>query len=195
VRNPATIIPLGRIVISQLARELPRWLAGHDDSFFVCLNLSVKELADRELVDGLLSAPFLERPGQLVIEVTESLELQENSEAEANLDRLRGHGVGIAIDDFGAGFSNFTRLEHLRPSLLKVDRSLVRRAGSENEGGVAFLTAATSVAASLNCDVVAEGVETQAEAQVVGLLGVRYVQGFRYSEPAPIGAFLESSVT
>jgi len=188
------IIPLGRIVISQLARELPRWLAGHDDSFFVCLNVSVKELADRELVDGLLSAPFLERPDQLVIEVTESLELQENSEAEASLDRLRGHGVRIAIDDFGAGFSNFTRLEHLRPSLLKVDRSLVRRAGSENEGGVAFLTAATSVAASLNCDVVAEGVETQAEAQVVGLLGVRYVQGFRYSKPAPIEAFLESSV-
>lgn len=70
----------------------------------------------------------------------------------------------------------------------------MRRAGSETEGGVAFLTAATSVAASLNCDVVAEGVETLAEAQVVTLLGVRYVQGYRYCEPGPIEAFLESSV-
>ena len=54
---------------------------------------------------------------------------------------------------------------------------------------VAFLTAATSVAASLNCDVVAEGVETQAEAEVVQLLGIAYVQGFRYRKPGPIEEF------
>jgi len=65
----------------------------------------------------------------------------------------------------------------------------VRRAGSEKEGGVAFLTAATSVAASLNCDVVAEGVETQAEAEVVQLLGIAYVQGFRFQKPGPIEEF------
>ncbi len=188
------IIALGRIVLRQLAHELPRWFASHDDDFFVCVNLSVKELADAPLVDDLISEPFLQRPSQLVVEVTESLELQDTSEAETNLGRLRAAGFRIAIDDFGAGFSNFTRLEHLKPSLLKIDRSLVRRAGSEHEGGVAFLTAATSVAASLNCDVVAEGVETPAEAQVVELLGVRYVQGFRYAEPAPIEAYLETSV-
>ena len=188
------IITLGRIVLRQLAHELPRWFASHDDDFFVCVNLSVKELADAPLVDDLISETFLQRPSQLVVEVTESLELQDTSEAETNLGRLRAAGFRIAIDDFGAGFSNFTRLEHLKPSLLKIDRSLVRRAGSEHEGGVAFLTAATSVAASLNCDVVAEGVETPAEAQVVELLGVRYVQGFRYAEPAPIEAYLETSV-
>jgi len=187
------IITLGRIVVDQLARELPRWLAAHDDDFFVCVNLSAKELADRPLVDQIVGGPLATHARHLRVEVTESLELQENSEAEANLERLRNIGVRLVIDDFGAGFSNFTRLERLQPSMLKVDRSLVRRAGSEQEGGVAFLTAATSVAASLNCDVVAEGVETQAEAQVVELLGVRYLQGFRYGQPAPIGAFLEAA--
>lgn len=186
------IITLGRIVVRQLAQDLPRWFESQPDDFFVCLNLSAKELADEPLVQDLLAGQFARRPSQIVIEVTESLELQDTSEAEANLERLRTAGMRIAIDDFGAGFSNFTRLEHLQPSLLKIDRSLVRRAGSENEGGVAFLTAATSVAASLNCEVVAEGVETQAEAQVVELLGVRFVQGFRYSRPAPIDAFLVS---
>jgi EAL domain-containing protein (putative c-di-GMP-specific phosphodiesterase class I) len=157
--------------------------------FFVSVNLSVKELADGPLVDELLESELGTHLDRLVVEVTESLELQESSEAERNLERLRAAGVRIAIDDFGAGFSNFTRLEHLRPSLIKIDRSLVRRAGSEKEGGVAFLTAATSVAASLNCDVVAEGVETQAEAEVVQLLGIAYVQGFRYRKPGPIEEF------
>ena len=131
---------------------------------------------------------------RLVVEVTESLELQESSEAERNLERLRAAGLRIAIDDFGAGFSNFTRLEHLRPSLIKIDRSLVRRAGSEKEGGVAFLTAATSVAASLNCAVVAEGVETQAEAEVVRVLGIDYVQGFRYQRPGPVEQFRPQTI-
>jgi two-component system CheB/CheR fusion protein len=186
------IITLSHIVMRHLAVELPRWFASMEDDFFVCVNLSVKELGDTPLIDRVL-AGGLPCPERIVVEVTESLELQENSEAEGNLDRLREAGMRVAIDDFGAGFSNFTRLERLQPSLIKIDRSLVHRAGSENAGGVAFLTAATSVAASLNCDVVAEGVETQAEAQVVDLLGVKYLQGFLFAEPGPIEMFLATT--
>jgi diguanylate cyclase (GGDEF)-like protein len=186
------IISLGRTVVRHLAGDLPRWLDTAPADFFVSLNLSVKELADTPLVEEILALGcHLDR---LVLEVTESLELQESSEAERNLERLREAGLRVAIDDFGAGFSNFTRLEHLRPSLIKIDRSLVRRAGSEKDGGVAFLTAATSVAASLGCAVVAEGVETQAEAEVVQLLGIEYVQGFRYQRPGPIEQFRPSAV-
>lgn len=187
------ILALGRIVIRQLAADLPRWLDMSPPDFFVTVNLSVRELADGPLVDDLLEelAGSLDR---VVVEVTESLELQESSEAERNLERLRAAGVRIAIDDFGAGFSNFTRLEHLRPSLIKIDRSLVRRAGSETEGGVAFLTAATSVAASLDCDVIAEGVETHEEAEVVQLLGIPYLQGFLLARPGPIDAFVTPPV-
>ena len=186
------IIPLGRIVVRHLAGDLPTWLDAAPADFFLSLNLSVKELTDTPLVEEILAlGHYLDR---LVVEVTESLELQESSEAERNLERLRAAGLRIAIDDFGAGFSNFTRLEHLRPSLIKIDRSLVRRAGSEKEGGVAFLTAATSVAASLNCAVVAEGVETQAEAEVVRVLGIDYVQGFRYQRPGPVEQFRPQTI-
>ncbi len=184
------IVPIGRIMLSRLADDLPRWLQARDEDFFICLNLSVMELSDRGLVEELVTGPLSEASSRLVVEVTESFELQESSDAVDNLERIRDVGFRIAIDDFGAGFSNFTRLERLRPALLKIDRALVRRAGSEVEGGVAFLTAATSVAASLNCDVIAEGVQTQAEAQVVALLGVRYVQGFRYARPGPLEQWL-----
>ena len=186
------IVGIGRILIERVAQDMPRWIAEQDKDFFVCLNLSVKELSDRYLVDLMVTGPLSQFARRIMVEVTESLELQESPEAGANLERLRDAGMRIAIDYFGAGFSNFTRLEQLQPALLKIDRALVRRAGSEIEGGVAFLTAATSVAASLNCDVVAEGVQTQGEAQVVKLLGVRYVQGFRYARPAPIEEWLDS---
>ncbi len=189
------IIPLGRLVMRHLGLDVPHWLAAAPADFFVSMNLSVKELADVPLVDELLGGPLRPSLDRLVVEVTESLELQESSEAERNIERLRAAGIRIAIDDFGAGFSNFTRLEHLRPSLIKIDRSLVRRAGNEKEGGVAFLTAATSVAASLNCDVVAEGVETPEEAEVVQLLGITYVQGFRYGQPGPIEQFRHTPST
>lgn len=188
--NSGQIVAIGRVLVSRLAADMPTWLATTDDDFFVSLNLSVKELADESLVHEIVEGPLSAYAGRLVVEVTESLELQESSEAGTNLQRIRDTGMRIAIDDFGAGFSNFTRLERLQPALLKIDRSLVRRAGSEVEGGVAFLSAATSVAASLNCDVIAEGVQTQSEAQVVALLGVRYVQGFRYARPGPLSQWL-----
>lgn len=186
------IVPIGRLMLAELAQDVPRWVETHDEDFFICLNLSVREVCDRSIVDELVAGPLSQYASRLMVEITESLELQESSEATVHLERIRTAGMRIAIDDFGAGFSNFTRLEKLRPSLLKIDRALVRRAGSEVEGGVAFLTAATSVAATLNCDVVAEGVQTQGEAQVVQLLGVRYVQGYRYARPGPIEHWLDS---
>lgn len=183
------IVAIGRIVLDRLAADMPEW-AAMDEDFFVCVNLSVKEMSDEGLVESLVAGPLREFASRIVLEVTESLELHESSEAGVHLQRVRDAGFRIAIDDFGAGFSNFTRLEKLRPSILKIDRSLVRRAGSEVEGGVAFLSAATSVAASLNCDVIAEGIQTRSEAQVVELLGVRYLQGFRYGQPGPMRQWL-----
>ncbi len=189
------IVPIGRLLLRQLEADMPRWLASQDPDFFIAANLSVKELADQGLIGQLVTGPLSQYANRIVIEITESQELQQNPEALLHLERVRDAGMRVAIDDFGAGFSNLTRLEELRPSLLKIDRSLVRRAGSEVEGGVAFLTAATSVAASLGCDVVAEGVETAAEAQVTQLMGVRYVQGYRYARPAPIDVWLTSAVS
>lgn len=109
------IISLGRIVLRQLALGTAA-MAGPSRPGLLRVRQSVGAGTGRwPLVEELLDSDLTQRPSQLVIEITESLELQENSEAAANLTRLREAGMRIAIDDFGAGFSNFTRLERLHP--------------------------------------------------------------------------------
>lgn len=120
--------------------------------------------------------------------MTESSDLPARPSVAHGVDRLRAAGYRLAVDDFGAGFSNFSRLEQLRPDFLKIDRSLVARAGSGVDGGVAFLAAARSVAESLRCQVVAEGVQTAAERDTARELGITLGQGFLLSAPVPAAA-------
>jgi diguanylate cyclase (GGDEF)-like protein len=184
------IVAMSREVIRLLEADVEEILGRAPADFFIDLNLSVKDLADDGLVERLASGPLGAVADRLVLEVTESLELVPGTDADRNLGRLRSAGLQVAIDDFGAGFSNFTRLEQLDPTLIKIDRSLVARAGDRNEGGVAFLAAATAVAASLRCEVVAEGIETEAEADIAALLGIEHGQGHLFGRPAPLANLL-----
>lgn len=184
------IVAIGHQVVDILLADLPRWLQDAPDDFFVSVNLSVKELADEALINRLLTGLGSEYAQSVVVEITESLELEGNAEAQGNLARLRLAGIRAAIDDFGTGFSNFTRLERLKPAILKVDRSLVRKAASQASEDRTFLAAATSVAASLHCEVVAEGVDDDATAAVIKQPGIRFVQGYWFGRPAPMETYL-----
>jgi EAL domain-containing protein (putative c-di-GMP-specific phosphodiesterase class I) len=104
---------------------------------------------------------------------------------------LQTTGYGIAVDDFGSGFSNFTYLENIRPHLVKIDRSIVVRAGAEADSGSAFLAATVDVAKSLNCAVLAEGIEDEQEEAAVTSLAIDYMQGYRYGRPTPLGSLLK----
>ena len=154
---------IGRLILEVVERDVDQVLAALPPDGFLAVNLSARELSDDIHLDRLLAGPLHASAGRLVLEVTESSELLEKSDITHRLVRLRAAGYRLAVDDFGAGFSNFTRLEAMRPDILKIDRALVARAGSGEEGGVAFLAAARSVAESLHCPVIAEGVQTAAE--------------------------------
>ncbi len=179
------IIAISHEQVVYLERDLPRLIQAHGRGFLVTYNLSSRELSDSRLVDAVIQrlGPYSRHA---LLEVTESLELNESSQAAENLDRLRQAGLRIAIDDFGAGYSNLTRLERLRPTFLKTDRSLVQRAGSDMAEGGAFLRAACALADSLGCDVVVEGIETPQEEMAARASGARYVQGYRYARPGPL---------
>ena len=180
------IVAIGRLLLDQVERDIHRVLDVLPDDGFLTVNLSVRELLDELHLERLLTGPLQASAGRVYLEVTESSELLEKADISQRLERLRSAGYRLAIDDFGAGFSNFTRLEAMRPDLLKIDRSLVVRAGGGEEGGVAFLTAARSVAESLHCPVIAEGVETTAERDVVLATGITLAQGYLFGRPVPL---------
>jgi diguanylate cyclase (GGDEF)-like protein len=180
------IVAIGRLILEVVERDIDQVLATLPADGFLAINLSARELADDQHLERLLAGPLQACAGHVVLEVTESSELLEKADIPNRLVRLRAAGYRLAVDDFGAGFSSFTRLEALRPDLLKIDRSLVARAGGGKEGGVAFLAAARSVAESLHCPVIAEGIETADERDVVLATGITLAQGYLLGRPVPL---------
>ncbi|GAA2051736.1 EAL domain-containing protein [Williamsia deligens] len=156
----------------------------------VAVNLSAAELDERDIVDWLMvwaPAGGIER---IVVEVVESTLLDPASRAMDNLGVLRRLGAIVSIDDFGTGYSNLELLDRLEPGVMKVDRSLVRRA-REDERGRKILRAAIEVAKALDAQVVLEGVEDEAMAQLAVDLDADLVQGFHVARPMPIDELID----
>lgn len=186
------VVQLGRQVVHLLEENLPD-LFDVMPQGFVNLNLSAKELSDPQLTERLRTGPLARVSHRIFVEVTESLELLARSAGDRALSELRKLGYRLAIDDFGTGFSSFHRLSELRPDMVKIDRSLVVRAGSDQPDGDAFLVAASGIARALGCPIVAEGVETDAEHESVVHLDIDFAQGYRYARPAPLNALAASA--
>lgn len=176
------VIAIGRLALAHLTHDLPTIHAADPDAR-VSFNLCVRQLTDPVLIGLLLKPPLIQQAARLIVEVTESFELSASTTAHQNLQRLVRAGYQIAIDDFGSGFSNFVQLQEIGRHIIKLDRTLIVRAGTRDPASLAVLSAALAVARSLASEVLAEGVETEAEAAIVTELGIPLVQGFRYARP------------
>lgn len=185
------IVGIGRLVAARLQVEAPALLDAVPDPFILTFNLSVKELADDGIIDVLVFGPLRQYRTRLIVEVTESFEMHANSRAAVNLERLLEAGYRTAVDDFGSGFSNFTRLAELRPAIVKIDRSIVVRAGTGTPEGLATMQATTDIARALRSRVLAEGVESNDEAEAVMRMGIDLAQGYRYARPMAVGALID----
>ena len=155
----------------------------------VSVNLSPRQFADPrlvELVAGVLkdsSAP----PALLQLEVSEATAMQNADHAEATLRKLKALGVKLSLDNFGSAVSSAARLRRLSLDLLKLDRSVVAEMVPGADGG-AIVGAMTHLAHAMGLKVVAEGVETEAQREVLKACGCDYLQGYligRPAEPAP----------
>jgi EAL domain-containing protein (putative c-di-GMP-specific phosphodiesterase class I) len=185
------IVGIGRIVVACLEEDVPRLLGAVPEPFVLTFNLSVKELADDAITDSLVFGPLRHHRARLVIEVTESFEMHGDSRAAANLHRLLDAGFRTAVDDFGTGFSNFSRLAELSPAIVKIDRSIVVRAGQGSSDGLATMQATTDGARALRSRVLAEGVESNDEAECVMRMGVDLAQGYRYARPMALQSVID----
>ena len=157
----------------------------------IALNISPRELAQRDLVDRVRDA-LVERsvdPRRLTIEITENAVLDEIDVAVATLQALREVGVRLAIDDFGTGYSSLSYLRRLPVDTVKIDRSFTNELGAA-DANVTIVAGIIGLARGLGLDVVAEGVETQAQADMLVELGCTRAQGFLYAPPLALDELL-----
>jgi diguanylate cyclase (GGDEF)-like protein len=182
------IVPIGRWVLEQACREALTWPAGDGQARapFVAVNLSARQFGQRDLagvVASILRGAELD-PARLVLEITESVTMEETDESLETLLALRRLGVRVFLDDFGTGYSSLSYVRRFPIDALKVDRTFVAALGQAGDDG-AILTAVERMADALGLDVVAEGVETQDQARRLQLLGYDLAQGFHFARPQP----------
>lgn len=183
------IVALGAWVMEQAIEEAAAWMRA-GTPLVVAVNVSALEFRQPGFVEHLTRV--LERhelPGTLLeLELTETILLQDAQEMEQRLSALSGLGIGLAIDDFGTGYSSLAYLKKLAIQKLKIDQSFVRGL-PEDDGDRAIVTAITSMGKALHIEVVAEGVETQAQRMALQQMGCPYFQGFLCAPGLPVPEF------
>jgi predicted signal transduction protein with EAL and GGDEF domain/DNA-binding response OmpR family regulator len=172
------IVPMSEWAIAEVARQIGLWRDVHGVELSVAVNLPSRAFERSDLVDLVRSAA--ERhglaPHALALEITETGLMQNLDRVIPDLHRLTQIGVAIAIDDFGTGYSSLAYLTQLPIRELKIDRSFVRELGIKRQSA-AVVTAVIALARSLDLRVVAEGVETAQQRDVLLHLGCDEMQG------------------
>ncbi|MFT3929583.1 MAG: EAL domain-containing protein [Spongiibacteraceae bacterium] len=180
------IVPLGEWVINEACRQIAEWQHDSGCAVPVAVNISALHLRQHNLPQVLSDAfkRFGIAPNLFEIEITEdSLDFRGEENAPYGiLNKLSALGVSIAIDDFGTGYSSLSRLKEMPISTLKIDRSFVRDIAS-SESDHAIITAIVGLAKTLGMAIVAEGVETEEQAEKLRSLKCNILQGFLYSKP------------
>ncbi|MDE2062573.1 MAG: EAL domain-containing protein [Bradyrhizobium sp.] len=197
---PAKFIPLaeecglieqiGLWTIREACRQMAQWRDAGLDIPCVSVNLSpisFQHAGLASVVAEVLTAYHL-APEMLMLEVTENVFLNERSVAVETMSAIRKLGAGLSLDDFGTGYSSLNRLAHLPIRELKIDRSFMRDVESDPTAR-AIVTTVVRVGQSLQLTVVAEGVETEGQRNLLSELGCDVIQGFLYAPALSPSAF------
>lgn len=182
------IVPLGEWVFSQACRQFQQWKGQFPQAqLFMAINLSSRQLLDAHLLECIQNT--LQQTGlrgeELKLEITESFLMTNVHKSIEVLNQLRQFGLDLSIDDFGTGYSSLAYLQSLPISSLKIDRSFVTEIESHQ---TSFDIASTIVALAhhLGLDVVAEGIETEAQLKILHALGCEFGQGNFFSQPLEV---------
>jgi diguanylate cyclase (GGDEF)-like protein len=180
------IVPIGKWVLHEACAQAKTF---DDGRLVIRVNVSARQLAEPGLADTVkeaLAASGLP-PERLVLEVTESVVLEDGDRSVAALQALRDIGVGVSLDDFGTGYCSLSYLRRLPIDSLKIDRSFVRGLGHEADDD-SIVTSVIDLARSLGVSVVAEGVETEEQLAGLRARGCDTMQGFLFAKPGPAEA-------
>ena len=192
------IVLLGRNILRQALMAVAGWLPliGSDE-FYISVNVSARQLRESDYADSVLDLlnQFRVPPSRLVLEITESMLIDDMDRTKAVLERLTREGVKFSLDDFGTGYSSLSQIQQLPFHQLKIDQSFVRRLGSGRDASV-VVRAILQLADAMHLDAVAEGIELQSHLLELGALGCSKGQGWLFSKAVSqdeIGALLRQS--
>jgi diguanylate cyclase (GGDEF)-like protein/PAS domain S-box-containing protein len=176
---------IGRLTLTESCRQMARWKQqfGNSAPRVMCVNMSSRQFVGADLI-GEIEAILEETglaPSSLKLEITESAFINDIPAAQATLERAQSLGIEWSLDDFGTGYSSLSHLHRLQVDTVKVDRSFVSRL-EDDVRGFEMVQAIVTLAHNLGMDVVAEGVETSAQAEQLLAIGCEYAQGFHFSK-------------
>ncbi len=186
------IVPIGAWVAREACRQSMRWRAAGLDPGPVAVNVSAVQLVRDDVFD-LFSRVLAEegaQSGSLDIELTESAFIHFSDDLVTMLERVRALGIAIALDDFGMGYSSLTYVRRLPLRAIKVDQTFVRGAVA-NAGDAAIVRWVARLGLELGLEVIAEGIETDRELELVLEAGCTRGQGYFFGRPVPAETFIE----
>jgi diguanylate cyclase (GGDEF)-like protein len=180
------IVAIGEWVINEACRQLKAWHEQGCQGWTIAVNLSAVQFANEglvEVVENALKAHGLEARF-LTLEVTETVAMKDVEQTLALLNRMVALGVAISIDDFGTGYSSLLYLKRFPACELKIDRGFVKNLGAGSDDS-AIVSAIIGLGRSLGLNIVAEGVETEAQHAFLATLGCHTMQGYWIARPMP----------
>jgi diguanylate cyclase (GGDEF)-like protein len=186
--NTGLILPITSWILNETCRCIAEWqkLSFTTKNLIVSVNISGKHLSNRCLINDVkkaLEAAQLS-PSSLKLEITESAAMENAEQTIQILQSLKSLGVQLSIDDFGTGYSSLSYLHRLPIDTLKIDRSFVNSVGENGEDSE-ILQTIISLAKNLKMRVIAEGIETESQLNILKNLGCDYGQGYLMSKPLP----------
>ena len=170
---------LGRFVIERSFEDAQRW-----PHLQTAINISPAQLRSATLVQDLLDASKRNNvpPGNIALEITESVLMTNDERTAKTLNILKEHGFSLSLDDFGTGYSSLAYVRDFPFDKLKIDRSFVQGTG-DGQKSVEIIQAVVNFGLILGREVIAEGVDTEQEMQAMQAAGVTHLQGFLFSRP------------
>ncbi|MBQ5949185.1 EAL domain-containing protein [Massilia sp. ST3] len=184
------IVRVTRRVLERVCEDAGAYLAGNPD-FHIAINVSAGDFHDPDFLEGVHAAlrGMGAAPASLVLEITER-SLLDPDVARSTTGALRRSGFALAIDDFGTGYSSLSYLESLELDYLKIDRSFIEAIGTEAPTSQ-VVQHIIAIARDLDLRMIAEGVESHAQADSLRARGVQYAQGWLFGKPMPFAALAE----
>ncbi len=179
------IVPLGSWVLARAAADLARWRR-EPRGLYVSVNVSARQFSAPGFVDGVrrvLATSGLE-PGALMLELTESVLLRRDERMHSDLAELKAIGVRLAIDDFGTGYSSLSYLRELPIDVVKMDKSFVDGI-AVSEQRLALAEGIVQIARTLRLEVIAEGIESDIQRDLLTSMGCQFGQGYLLAMPMP----------